>query len=389
MVFPIDFKKGVYTFHSNPNFNFQLNRTYAWSRGDLDELKKVASKIADAETWTSELLAIGEKALQEGRLEHAIAYFRMAEFFMYDGHPEKIATYDKAVALFYDLHADLFESGLIKKGSVPFGQAHLPTLYTIPEHEKYIDTILLHGGYDSYMEEFVPMMLYFREQGFAVYLFEGPGQGGALRKEHLTFIPEWERPVKSILDYYHLDDVTIIGASLGAMLAPRAAAFEKRIKRVVAWSLLPNMFELILHKMPEQLQSVIRSLMALEYQDVINLLVSQLMENDPLIEWAINHGMHNMGVANPYEYLKRINQFQYLDVAGQITQDFLLLGAEHDHFIPVDFHRPIVDALTQVKSLTYRLFTDKESAGNHCNVGHPKLVLDTMIAWIRVLKLNA
>ena len=34
------------------------------------------------------------------------------------------------------------------------------------------------------------MMLYLRENGFAVYLFEGPGQGGALRKEGLTFIFE-------------------------------------------------------------------------------------------------------------------------------------------------------------------------------------------------------
>jgi pimeloyl-ACP methyl ester carboxylesterase len=124
--------------------------------------------------------------------------------------------------------------------------AHLPVLYTIPEDGKFIDTILLHGGYDSYMEEFVPMMLYLRANGFAVYLFEGPGQGGALRKEGLTFIPEWEKPVKSILDFYNLNDVTIIGLSLGAMLAPRAAAFEGRIKRVVAWSLLPNLFDLLI-----------------------------------------------------------------------------------------------------------------------------------------------
>ena len=85
-------------------------------------------------------------------------------FFMYDGHPAKIETYDKAVQLFYDYYADLFKSGTIKRDSVPFESAHLPVLYTVPEEGEFVDTILLHGGYDSYLEEFVPMMLYLREK---------------------------------------------------------------------------------------------------------------------------------------------------------------------------------------------------------------------------------
>lgn len=275
---------------------------------------------------------------------------------------------------------------MIKRDLVPFGAAHLPVLYTVPEDGKFTDTILLHGGYDSYMEEFVPMMLYLRENGFAVYLFEGPGQGGALRKEGLTFIPQWEIPVKTILDYYNLNDVTIIGLSLGGMLAPRAAAFEGRIKRVVAWSLLPNLFDLFLYDMPKNFQQVTRLLMEMENEEVINLIMKSLMKKDPLIEWAINHGIHNMGVHTPYEYLKKINQFQYMDVASQITQDFLLIGAEKDHFIPVDFYKPIIEELKNVNSLTYRLFTEKENAENHCNAGNTKLVLDTIINWIKVIK---
>ena len=84
-----------------------------------------------------ELLELGEKALQEKRMENAIAYYRMAEFFMYDGHPAKITTYDKAVNLFYDYHADIFKSGMIKRDLVPFDGAHLPVLYTIPEDGKF------------------------------------------------------------------------------------------------------------------------------------------------------------------------------------------------------------------------------------------------------------
>jgi hypothetical protein len=188
----IDFKTGSFPLHPNPNFNYQLNRTYAWSNGDLGELKAVAAKITDAETWGSELLKLAD-----------------------DGDPAKIATYEKAVQLFYDYHAELFAAGVVKKVNVPFESGHLPVLYTAPANKNPIDTLLLHGGYDSYMEEFLPMLLYLRENGFAGYLFEGPGQGGVLRKQRMTFIPEWEKPVQAILDHFGLDGVTIVGLSLG------------------------------------------------------------------------------------------------------------------------------------------------------------------------------
>lgn len=42
----------------------------------------------------------------------------------------------------------------------------------------------------------------------------------------------WERPVKTILDFFQLDKVCIIGALLGGYLAPRAAAFDKRITKL-------------------------------------------------------------------------------------------------------------------------------------------------------------
>lgn len=41
-----------------------------------------------------------------------------------------------------------------------------------------------------------------------------------------------------------------------------------------------------------------------------------------------------------------------------------------------------INMLTQVKSLTYRLLTNKENAGNHCNCGNTKLALDTIINWV-------
>lgn len=170
------------------------------------------------------------------------------------------------------------------------------------------------------------------------------------------------------------------------MLAPRAAAFENRIKRVVAWSLLPNLFDVLIYDMPKSFQAVVSLLMQSDDKDSLNFIIKNLMKKNPLLEWAITHGMHNMGVNSPYEYLKKTQKFQYLDVGYKITQDFLLLGATKDHFIPIEFAKPIIDCLTNTKSLTYRLFTEKESAENHCNAGNTKLALDTIIDWVKLVK---
>ena len=164
---------------------------------------------------------------------------------MYDGDPDKKAYYVKATEMFYDYYQSVFDSGEVVRYEVPYEDIVLPVMMAKAKGEEK-DIILLHGGNDSYFEEFFIPMLYLAEHGFTTYLFEGPGQGGVMRVQGKHFTHEWERPVKAVLDYFQLDDVTIVGASLGGMLAPRAAAFEKRIKRVIAWSVFLNFRDVIL-----------------------------------------------------------------------------------------------------------------------------------------------
>lgn len=382
----LPFKVGMYHLNDEPNFNFQLNRTIMWSGGDVDELRHAGPKIKDSSSWEIELVSLGEKALSEGRIIQAIAYFRMAEFFMFDGNPGKLEVYRKARTLFYAHYADCFENGIITRQSVPYENGRLPVWVALPEKEPARDIILMHGGNDSYIEEFLPIVLYLRHKGFAVYLFEGPGQGEVLREQGIPFTHEWEKPVGKVLDAFNLQDVTIVGVSLGGMLAPRAAAFEKRIKRVVAWSIFPHFLNIIISTRKKRIQQILRLLLTLKTKPLIDFVMKRQMEKDPLARWGIEHGMHNMGVESPYEYLTKADKFQINNVAHLIDQDFLLIGALHDHFIPASFYKTEIDHLANVRSLTFRLFTDSESAGNHCNAGNTKLPVDSIIDWIEFIK---
>jgi len=81
-------------------------------------------------------------------------------------------------------------------------------------------------------------------------VFEGPGQWSALQlNPGLVLRPDYEVPVKAVVDYLtQRDDVdttniALIGYSLGATLAARAAAFEKRISACIVDGLVIDVNE--------------------------------------------------------------------------------------------------------------------------------------------------
>ena len=91
---PVQLKKGVYKLNAERNFDYQLNRVINWDGGRIEDIRPVAGKIKTSSDWKRELIALGDKAMEEGRTQNAIAYYRMSEFFMYDGDHDKKAYYE-------------------------------------------------------------------------------------------------------------------------------------------------------------------------------------------------------------------------------------------------------------------------------------------------------
>lgn len=381
----INFKKGMYELNDEKNFNFQLNRLINWDGGNLEEVKKVSSSIKTCKDWQNVLIDLGDKALNEERIEESIAYYRMSEFFMSDDNPNKLKYYSLAVDLFYKHYQKYFDDGIVERLSVPYKNINLPVLHVQSKGEKS-GTILLHGGNDSYMEEFFFPILYLSENGYEVFLFEGPGQGSVLRIQKMRFTYKWEEPVSAILDAFNLNDVIIIGLSLGGMLAPRAAAFEKRIKKIIAWSVFPNFMSVALYHLPCVLKTFLILLLKLGCKHIINFIARQKMKKDPMMEWVFKHGMHAYSMPSPYHYLKNLNNFQLLDIADKITQDILILHGKTDHFIDWHLYKSEIDSLVNAHSVSLRLFTKEEKASDHCQCGDTKLALDTILCWLKSFK---
>ena len=203
-----------------------------------------------------------------------------------------------------------------------------------------------------------------------------------MRTQGMHFTHEWEKPVKAVLDFFDLSDITIVGISLGGYLAPRAAAFDKRITKVVAWSVFPCFQDILVSMQPQSTQRAFRTLMKLHARPLLNIVFGKKAKSSPIIDWGIKHGCYAYEAKDAYSYAKKLKLYDLAPVADRITQDVLILGANDDHFINYHLVGREIDMFTNVKSLTFRLFTDKENAQNHCNVGNGQLALDTICGWI-------
>ncbi len=135
--------------------------------------------------------------------------------------PDKEHLYNKFIDHFYKA----FQEDEIKYFKVPYNDTFLPAMQIQPIDTEKRGTLVLHGGFDSFNEELYFLMRYFSDYGYEVIAFDGPGQGGALKKYGLSWDYEWEKPTMAILDYFKLIDVNLLGISMGGWFCIIAAAF--------------------------------------------------------------------------------------------------------------------------------------------------------------------
>jgi pimeloyl-ACP methyl ester carboxylesterase len=186
---------------------------------------------------------------------------------------------------------------------------------------------------------------------------------------------EWEQPVTTVLDYFYLDDVTLIGVSMGGYLVLRAAAFEERISRVVAFDIF------IFDQHGSGLQGAIYRLF-LRYPGLYNWVAQTAMKRSVAADHVVNQWMYITGVDSPAEWNALIEYYSVSDIAHLVIQDVLLLAGEKDHMIPIKEYQKNWDGLVNARSVSGRIFTAEEQAHNHCQMGNFQLALDEMLAWI-------
>jgi Lysophospholipase len=376
--FPI----GYYQLHPDVSINFQLNRFYNWA-GDaqmLEEMRTVAPGITSYAVFTQTFLDLAEQALSQGQTLKGAYYLRTAEFFLAPTDARKQSIRQR----FVQLVLGYYKVTPAVSSRIPYESGWLSAYRFTPEQPKGI--LVVFGGFDSYIEEWLSAAFACYDAGYDLILFEGPGQGSVLEDAHLPMTMEWEKPVKAVLDFYHLDDVTLMGFSLGGGLAIHAAAFEQRVRRVIAYDILSDFLAVNLRPFSDAVRQQVLACLESGNADTLNALMAQLAKQSLLAEWGIQQGLHITGCQTPYELFHLYQQFRTATISANVTQDVLLLCGAEDHYVPVSQFYDQIATLQNARSLTARLFTRAEQAQNHCQVGNYGLALRTIVEWIDGLR---
>lgn len=380
---PISIPVGMHKLNKDPGISFQLNRLVNMDGCDLAVASEIGNTIKTAADFYTVLKKRGDSELENGHIKNAAALYRMSEFFTDLEDPNGLAAWKKARELFFEYYADFFdgEHPLIELVNVPYESFTMPTLKFNADDPK--GDIVMHGGFDSSYEEFFAECEYLREQGYNVYLFEGPGQGECIRLHGAPLIIEWEKPVMAVTKYFDLHNVILVGQSLGGFFAPRASAFDDRVTKCVSIAQFGAL------KMNFSDNAFANGLI----WGSLNVLLF-------LFGWLINiiyaakkgKGMaffrtyfHRFGTNNVYRLLKYLHEIDLRPIADKLTKDYLVIGGSNDTMAcRAGIGRQLL-ILKNARSVSSREITAYEQGADHCCCGNQPAAMDTVLMWAELM----
>lgn len=385
---------------SDQTFSYELLRAAnygLYGGSEIGEVLATANQIreGDFESWhvawqrtAARVEALAVLSLEEGHhvsagqaFLRASNYYRTAEFFLVPDDPRRLITFEKSRTTFCHF---LKLAGLcVERVRIPYEGMMLPGyFYRVDDSRTPQRTLLALGGFDSTGEE-----LYFfaaapaLQRGYNVLTFEGPGQGEPLRVQHLPSRPDYEVPVRAAVDYLLTrpevdpERIALMGASLGGYYAPRAAAFEPRVKALIIYGVCFDWWAIHTKTKPA-LGFLGRWNSPRGVQAVLNVAMRWNTE----LRWGVKNAMWVHGTQNPVELIREMRRFSLKDTAELIRQPTLILHGTRDHFIPQEQVDMFYAALKAPKTL--RVFTEEEGAEEHCQFGNMALLHQVVFDWL-------
>lgn len=374
-------------FFQDEAFNFEFTRAIGlapYKGADIQECLQAARKVkeGDFESWYSAWFELAERIRQLGDRAaadgHAVsareawlrasAYYRTAEFYLH-GNPD-----DPRILATSRLSRDCFrKAALAEPVRIPYESTTLPG-YLYSRDQRPRRTILIQTGFDGTQEELFPQALAALDRGFNALTFEGPGQGEPLREQHLRFRADWEKVVSPVVDYAlsrpEVEEVALMGISLGGYLAPRAAAFEPRLQALVANGGVFFPVESLLRPLygreglPPDAEGFLE--LARVQPETVNAALQVGMQHSTNLRWFVQHGMFAFGADSPADLILKMAPMTMREVAGQIRCPTLVIDSERDISMQGQARR-LFDGLTCPRDLL--LFTVEEGAMLHCQMG--------------------
>ena len=197
-----------------------------------------SERAAVHEALGRETLAAGYGLSAGEHLSRAGVYYHFAKFLFVHDMAQMKSAHMKSVACRQLALPHLTPPG--ERVEIPFEGGHLAAILRRPEGIARPPLVIMVPGLDSAKEEMESYETPFLARGMATLLVDGPGQGES--EYRFAIRGDYEVAVKAMVDWVEtradLDAgrTGLWGVSLGGYYAPRAAAFEKRVRACVSLS---------------------------------------------------------------------------------------------------------------------------------------------------------
>ena len=222
----------------------------------LADFEEVTAGIERWEDWCAAWCergkvheALGREALAQGyklsageHLVRASMYFHFAKFVFVHDQKQMRDAHMRSVGCYQDALPHLRPAGervaIPFEGKTMYGVLRKPSVAT--GHTGRLPILVMAPGLDSTKEELHAYEEPFLARGIAILAIDGPGQGEA--EYEIPICGDYERAARAACDWIgtrtDLDSskIGMWGVSLGGYYAPRASAYEKRIRACIGIS---------------------------------------------------------------------------------------------------------------------------------------------------------
>jgi esterase/lipase len=364
---------------------------------DIGEVLDAASRVKaeDEYSWAREFSATAERvraaAEADEKAGHRIgageAYLRASSYYRASlhRHPDPTAPEVKQMAA---QETACFTRAIsllklpVEVVRIPYEGTTLPGyFFRSPTAGKKAPVLIAHQGRDAWAEDDKYIAEEAMARGWNCLLFDGPGMGQTLRLQGLPFRPDWEKVITPVVDFAirqrGVDParIALMGISMGGALVPRAAAFEKRVKLVIAnpgvldWSRVYTGF--ITERYPQMAD------MPEKDPQGFNAIMGKVIDENPFMRWGMTDSMWKHGSSTPAQFMTEIKRYNNKGIVEKITAKTLVIDGEAEEYGQA---RELFDALRCPKD--YLLFTAKETAQLHVQTGATAVSVQRIFAWL-------
>ncbi|MGE6880310.1 alpha/beta hydrolase family protein, partial [Bacillus mobilis] len=399
-------QKSIYAmdfFFKDKSFNFETLRAagFAVDNGaDLNEVFLTAAAIPDGdeEAWMREWKSTADRIYERGKysFEHgdkisareaflrASAYYRNAEFYR-----RKDPQNDPYVLELFGLSCEAFvKAGKLLDGpfeeiAIPYDKDKLPGyLLLVDDSGKPRPTLIYTNGFDSTTEEgFYVIGAAALRRGFNVILYDGPGTGRMIREKKVSYRPDWEVVLGSVMDYAETrpeidkSQIILFGYSLGGYLCARTAAFDHRPAAIVLDDGMTN-FGATYPPLPEFLVNWIKA----GHDEQTIPVLEWIKKHDTYARWALQNGVWVFGTSNEPEYIRKSELFTLTtEDMRKIKSPTLILEGENDLVFKGQASKLASELKAPHKHVVMR---NADGAGEHCHMGAMRQLHQTIFDWL-------